>query len=55
MVAARCPDVPEPSDGTGVGGTSAAVAGVPGTPNTVPITITRGRRNVVTPMGSNTR
>ena len=53
--AARCPDVPEPSDGTGVGGTSAAVAGSVGTPGVVPITITRGRRNVVTPMGSNTR
>jgi hypothetical protein len=53
--AARCPDVPEPTDGAGVQGTSAGTPGPAGTPNTVPITISRGRRNVVTPMGSNTR
>jgi NADH-quinone oxidoreductase subunit F len=53
--AARCPDVPEPSDGTGVQGTSAGTPGSTGAPGTVPITINRGRRNVVTPMGSNTR
>ena len=56
--AARCPDVPEPSEGTGVGGTSAGGPGEQGGPRgagTVPITINRGRRNVLTPMGSNTR
>src|SRR5437773_26406 len=41
--AARCPDAPE----------EASLAR--SAPGAVPITISRGRRNVVTPMGSNTR
>jgi len=47
--AARCPDVPEV--GTVHGAAPTAQATVP----TVPLTINRGRRNVVTPMGFNTR